>query len=101
MNRKDLIRICVFAVILAACVFAFDRIGGMQDREETKLVRDAIMEATMECYAVEGFFPDDLDYLRENYRLAYNEDRYLVTYDAFASNRIPGIYVMERGASSQ
>ena len=27
----------------------------------------------------------------------YNESRYFITYDAFASNRIPDIYVTERG----
>ena len=100
MNRKDIIRICVIAVVLGACILAFDRIGNMQGNEETRLVHDAILEATMTCYAVEGMFPEDLAYLRENYRLAYNEDRYLVTYDAFASNRVPNIYVTERGAAS-
>ena len=37
-------------------------------------------------------------YLREHYHLAYDESRYLITYEAFASNMIPDIWVTERGA---
>ena len=39
-----------------------------------------------------------LQYLREHFHLAYDEDRYFVTYEAFAPNIIPTIYVTERGA---
>ena len=54
--------------------------------------------AAVTCYAVEGMYPDSVDYLREHYQLSYDESRYFVTYEAFASNRIPDIYVTERGA---
>ena len=42
-----------------------------------------------------------MEYLREHYRLAYDEDRYLVTYDSFASNMLPDIWVTEKGAGMQ
>ena len=35
-----------------------------------------------------------------NYQLSYNEDLYYITYDAFASNRIPDIYVTVKGAKA-
>ena len=61
-------------------------------------VRRAVKDAAMTCYAVEGAYPADVEYLRTNYRLAYDEERYFITYEAFASNRIPDIWVTERGA---
>ena len=51
--------------------------------------------AALTCYAVEGAYPEDLDYLREHYGLAYDQSRYIVNYDAFASNLIPEIFVVE------
>ena len=42
-------------------------------------------------------YPENLDYLREHYKLAYNTDRFIVDYDAFASNLMPTITVRERG----
>ncbi len=97
MNRRDIWKLLAFALILAAALWGINRIDRTQETEETALVRDAIRNAAVTCYAVEGAYPESVDYLREHYRLAYDEDRYLVTYEAFASNRIPDIYVTERG----
>ncbi len=97
MNRRDIWKLLAFALILAAVLWGINRIDRTQETEETALVRDAIRNAAVTCYAVEGAYPESVDYLREHYRLAYDEDRYLVTYEAFASNRIPDIYVIERG----
>ena len=98
MSRKDIIKLLAMTAVLALAVLLFNRMGTAQGQAETNLVRDAVKNAALTCYAVEGAYPDSVEYLRENYQLAYDEDRYLVTYDAFASNLIPDIYVTERGA---
>ena len=98
MTRRDLWKLAVIAAVLAAFVLLSGRIGMIQRREETTLVRDAVRNAAVTCYAVEGMYPESLDYLREHYQLSYDKNRYFVTYEAFASNRIPDIYVTERGA---
>ncbi len=100
MNRRDLIKLLAIVAVLAAAVLLVNRIASAQDSAETDIVRDAVKNAALTCYAVEGAYPDSVDYLREHYRLAYDEDRYLITYDAFASNMIPDIYVTERGAKA-
>ena len=99
MSVRDIGKIALMAamVLLAAAVF-----GWMSDRqrtEETEIVRNAVRDAAVTCYAVEGAYPEDVEYLREHYQLAYDESRYFITYDAFASNRIPDIWVTERGAA--
>ena len=97
MNKRDILKIAALVVVLALVVLLVGRIDRAQGREETEIVRDAIKNAALTCYAVEGAYPDDLEYLRENYQLAYNEDQYFVTYESFASNRLPDIWVTERG----
>ena len=101
MNRKDIIKLLAIVLVLVLCGIFFEQIGRSQQTEETELVRKAIKDAAITCYAVEGAYPDDIDYLREYYHLAFDEERYLVTYDAFSSNHIPDIYVTERGAKLQ
>lgn len=96
MNRKDIIKILAIVVVLVLAVLLVNRIGTAQESAETEIVRDAVKNAAITCYAVEGAYPDDVSYLRENYRLAYDEDRYLVNYEAFASNMIPDIFVTEK-----
>ena len=98
--KKEIIRMLVVVAFIAFGIFAISRIGGMQEKEEASLVREAILQSALTCYSVEGRYPGSVDYLRDHYRLAYNEDRFLVTYDAFASNKIPNIYVTERGAGT-
>lgn len=59
-------------------------------------LRQAVLQAAVQCYAVEGSYPSSLDYLEENYGLLVNHDRFIVTYEAFASNLIPQVNVLER-----
>jgi len=101
MNRRDWIKLLCIVLVLAAAVLLANRIGTAQGTAETEIVRDAVKNAALTCYAVEGAYPDSVDYLREHYRLAYDEDRYMITYDAFASNMIPDIWVTEVGVGVQ
>ena len=98
MNRRDVIRLLAIAAVLVAAVLLVNRIGTAQETAETEIVRNAVKNAALTCYAVEGAYPDSVEYLREHYRLAYDEDRHLITYDAFASNMIPDLWVTEMGA---
>lgn len=97
MNRKDIAALAVFAAIVLVFCLAVDRVTKASDEAELALVRDAVKNAALTCYAVEGAYPDDLEHLREYYGLGYNEERYAVYYDAFASNVMPDIRVVERG----
>ena len=99
MNKKDVFKLLAIVAVLVLAVLLVNRIGASQEQAETEIVRIAIKDAALTCYAVEGAYPADLEYLRKHYRLAYDEDRYLVTYDAFSSNLIPSVYVTERGAT--
>ena len=96
--KRDLLKAAVILAALAGCWLLLGRIGNAQRSGETDLVRTAVKNAALTCYAVEGSYPQNLEYLREHYKLAYNRDRFVVEYDAFASNLMPSISVRERGA---
>ena len=99
MRRRDIAALAVFVAIVLVFCLAVEKVTGASDGAELKLVRDAVKNAALTCYAVEGAYPEDLDYLREHYGLGYNEARYMIYYDAFASNVLPDIRVVERGRS--
>ena len=98
MSKRDIIKLIIIAAVLALAVLLADGIGRSQDYEETDIVKNAVRNAAITCYAVEGAYPDDVQYLRDNYQLAYDEERYFVTFESFAPNIIPSIYITERGA---
>lgn len=60
-------------------------------------IRDAVLRAAVECYAVEGTYPGSLSYLEEHYGLQINHREYIVAYDAFAGNLMPDVQVLVRG----
>ena len=97
INKKDVAAILIFVALIVAFVFLINNITGKGNGRELDIVRDAVKNAALTCYAVEGMYPDDLTYLREHYNLAYNEERYIVYYQPLASNVMPSIKVVERG----
>ena len=98
MNIRDIFKLLLILALIVTAVTVFNRVENVQSQEETGIVRDAVRQAAITCYAVEGAYPPDVSYLREHYHLAYDEDRYAVTLESFASNLIPDIYVEDRYA---
>ena len=97
VNKKDVASIAIFIVLILSFVLLINSITTKNNGRELQIVRDAVKNAALTCYAVEGVYPDDLDYLREHYHLSYNEEKYHVFYEPLASNLMPSIKVAERG----
>ena len=97
INKKDVAAILIFVALIAAFVLLVNNITDKGDGRELEIVRDAVKNAALTCYAVEGMYPGDLQYLEEHYNLAYNAEKYIVYYEPLASNLMPYIKVAERG----
>jgi hypothetical protein len=88
--------------ILAALVIAAGMLwfAGVAERgaasEGLRIVRDSVVRASVQCYALEGQYPPSLDYLKEHYGISPNEDVYLIHYQFVGSNLMPEIFVMHR-----
>ena len=105
MRRSDrrflsalLVTLAVFAVVFFGALSLLDHISTVSDESQMEIVKDAVHNAVITCYAVEGAYPPDVDYLVNNYGLAYDDTRFHVYYDAFASNIFPEIQVYLKGA---
>ena len=95
ITRREIAIVLVMAVLVVGVWLLVGRVANANDGAQTQFVHDAVHNAALTCYAVEGAYPDSLEYLRSYYGLAYDEDRYYVHYDAFASNLVPEIVVVE------
>ena len=62
---------------------------------DLKKLEETLNQAAVVCYAVEGVYPPDIDYLIKNYRVQVDTDRYTVMYELYASNLMPSITVLE------
>ena len=88
----------VLLVALAAALFftALHRLDAGQAEEGRAQLEAALRRAAVACYAAEGFYPPDVDYMTAHYGLQYDEATYQVHYEIFASNLMPDITVVER-----
>lgn len=59
-------------------------------------VRDGIIDAALQCCAVEGSYPSSLAHLEQEYGLVVNHDDYVVTYEWLGDNVPPSVVVRLR-----
>ena len=93
----------IFAPLLAAAVLlcflaGLSGISESQSEEGRQQLEEAIHRAAVSCYAAEGFYPPNIDYLTEYYGLQIDNSRYTVDYVVFAENLMPDITVLEKNA---
>lgn len=97
-RRRLNVAIGIIALILVVGLVAF---GVVAMEESTRQqgaasIRETILSSALQCCAIEGAYPQSLQYLVDNYGLAINEDDYSITYEAFASNVMPSVVVVPR-----
>jgi hypothetical protein len=86
----------IAVVIIAIAVGIWYTIGllqNSQDEESIKIAKDSVVRATVQCYALEGRYPPGIDYLKDNYGLTLNEDKYVYYYQSIGENLMPDIRV--------
>lgn len=88
--------IVIFTVMLIWFVLAISNAGESTSRNELAAVRATVENGITMCYAIEGAYPEDLEYLVENYGVIYDSRKYIVYYDRFAANIRPTVSVLER-----
>ena len=86
--------LCGAAVVLLLFTRAFTNLKAGSGDEAVSQLESAIRQAVVTCYATEGYYPPDMDYIVEHYGIQLDESRYLVSYDIFAENIMPEITVI-------
>lgn len=102
MNRKSsylrvLIAMCALIVAFIFLMSAYTSYVNEKTLEQQKeILLNAVKSALRTCYAIEGKYPADIQYLIDNYALRVNEDSFHIYFDAFADNVMPDVRVIER-----
>ncbi len=95
----------VFAIVVFALIAVFFLISlavaaRRNDAREEEMVDSALQRAVVTCYAVEGKYPPNLEYIYDNYGVRVDASRYIVFYDVIAANVMPGVRVVRIGGGS-
>lgn len=88
--------IAVFLIVFILFYNGVTSVGTTANDEQLANIQRTVMQSAVHCYAVEGRYPESLDYLEKNYGLNIDHDKYIVYYSVFASNLMPEISVSEK-----
>ena len=89
-------------VFLIVFFFAFRGISSISDttaEKEMEGLEQTVYRDIVHCYASEGYYPVDIDYLKEHYGLTWNEERYWIDYQPIGSNLMPDVTVVKHGGA--
>jgi len=93
---KTLLALVILAAVLLSFSAALSNLKVGRGEEGRLQLEESVRRAAVTCYAVEGIYPPDLEYLQEHYGIQVDEKNYYVFYEVFASNMMPDITVVEK-----
>lgn len=93
--KENILSLLLFVGVLIILFYGLSSAQAGSDQEGLRIAEESISRAVMSCYAIEGSYPQSFDYLKENYNLYIDEDKYSVQYMVFASNIMPTVTVIE------
>jgi len=95
----DFLRAAILPVLFTVAIMTMIVVGLRQtsdasSAEGLRILEDSIHRAVIMSYAIEGRFPESLEYIEENFGIFIDRTRYVVHYRVFASNILPEIVVI-------
>ena len=101
-REKNLTMVKAFVLILVMALAIFCLYKGVrkmeygQQAESVKQLDSSIRKAVLTCYAAEGVYPPTVEYLKQNYGIQIDEERFTAFYEVHGDNLMPEITVLEK-----
>ncbi|MDR2486920.1 MAG: hypothetical protein LBD12_03055 [Clostridiales Family XIII bacterium] len=93
-GKRKMAAYIAFAICVLALVWHLaSSLGASESRESERIAREALIRATVQCYALEGRYPPGIEYLEQHYGLALDRHRFVYHYRAIGENIMPDIRV--------
>ena len=90
------IQCTLFGLICIGVYFGAGESNQSNNEENLQQLEEHLQQATLQCFSIEGEYPEDLAYLKENYKIYINEDIYQVNYLYQGANIKPKILIMRK-----
>jgi hypothetical protein len=101
MNRitnERTYKIPIFLILLLMlCVFLIFSTGIITKhsyKEQQTVLESAIQRSIVQCYALEGRYPENIEYLEKHYGLTYDDTKFQLTYHYTNSHIMPEVTVI-------
>jgi len=93
--RNAILPILFTAVVIGMVVYGLRQTEEANRAEGVRILEESIRRAVVVAYAIEGRYPESIEYIVEHFGIFIDAERYVVHYHVFASNLFPDIAVIE------
>lgn len=93
--RRMAAAVIVFFFAVFLLLFGSSYVRSTADTSHLDSLRQAILRSAVHCYAMEGAYPESLDYIREHYGIDWDRTKYVVDYEITGANLMPDVSVFE------
>ena len=89
---------CLLTAVSFYAVFSAASYGKSRNslEEQAVQIKKLLQKASVQCYALEGQYPPDAEYLARNYGVILDGEKFYVYYECIGSNVPPEIIVAVR-----
>ena len=94
--RKLIINALVVLGVIGYILISINNLNHDMKDERARRLKVSVENAAVTCFAIEGFYPDSLDYLVDNYHIVYDPKEYHVFYETKGANFKPRVEVIGR-----
>lgn len=95
MLRRMVLTVIVFFCAVVLLLFGSSSVRDTADASQLDSLRQAILRSAVHCYAMEGTYPESLDYIKEHYGIDWDSTKYVVDYEITGANLRPDVSVFK------
>jgi len=92
--RSAILPVIFTVAVMLMVVFGLRQTEASSSAEGLRILEDSIRRAVVMSYAIEGRYPDSIEYIEDNFGVYIDRTRFVVHYKIFASNILPEITVI-------
>ena len=93
---NPLVSALLFLLIYGGFYLGMHFTSAETDQKQTEILHAAIAQSIAHCYATEGHYPENLEYLKEHYGIRYNSEKYFVDYQVLGENIFPDVTIIKK-----
>jgi len=92
--RAAILPVIFTVAVMVMVVFGLRQTEASSAAEGVRILEDSIRRAVVMCYAIEGRYPESIEYIESNFGIFIDRTRFVVHYRVFASNIMPEVMVI-------
>lgn len=94
--QNVLLPVFIVLLVLVFVLAGVESIGSASLEGQLDTMAQSLRRSAVQCYVLEGAYPQDLEYLAENYNVSLNTQEFIYHYNFWGSNIMPDIFVFHK-----